>query len=150
MPNKSNKVRIQNELKRLAREGRFFAVTYDPATGNANDVDPDVDTRLVPDTNLANEIDQTFKIDSQMGRKLILKSDSWIFQLFVQFNVEVTVEFFEKDLLDPLPHLLDDKANGLEDVTLILSRTEVNHPPEQEAANGTAAKFTFEAVIGRK
>ena len=150
MPNRSNKVRIQNKLVELAQAGRFFKVTYDPVTKKANDVDDTVDTLEPPASVLANEIQQTFSIDPQMGRKRILKRDSWVFQLFCTWDREITVEFFEKDLLDPLPRLPDDKANDLEDVTLILNRTEVNHPPQQNAANGTAAKFTFEAVVGRK
>lgn len=150
MANESNRVRIQNELKRLAGIGRFFAVTYDPATGEARDVDPNTATKIPPASNLVNEITQDFRIDEDMGRRRILKRESWVFQLLLNWNEEVTVEFFEKDLLDPLPRLPDDKVNNMEDVTLILLRTQYEHPPEQNAANGTAAKFTFEAVIGRK
>ncbi len=150
MANESNRVRIQNELKRLAGVGRFFAVTYDPADGKASDVDPNTAPSIPPASNLVNEITQDFRIDDEMGRRRILKRESWVFQLLLNWNVEVTVEFFEKDLLDPLPRLPDDKVNNMEDVTLILLRTQYEHPPEQNAANGSAAKFTFEAVIGRK
>ena len=148
--NRSNKVRSQNKLIELAQAGRFFAVTYDKNTKKANDVDDTTDPVIAPASVLANEIQQNFSIDPLMGRKRILQRDSWVFQLLCTWDQEVTVEFFEKDLLDPLPRLPDDKANELEDVTLILNRTEVLHPPTQQAANGTAAKFTFEAVIGRK
>lgn len=150
MANESNRVRIQNELKRLAKVGRFFKVTYDPVTGNVSDVDPGVDPVEAPASVLANEITQNFAIDTEQGRRRILKSQSYVFQLLLQWNAEVVVEFFEKDLLDPLPRLPDDKVNNMEDVTLILARTEYEHPPEQNAGNGSAAKFTFEAVIGRK
>lgn len=150
MPNRSNKVRIQNKLITLAQAGRFFAVSYDKDTKLANPVDDTADPVIAPASVLANEIQQTFGIDPNMGRKQIGRRDSWVFQLFCSWDQEITVEFFEEDLLDPLARLNDDKANGLEDVTLILNRTEVNHPPQQNAANGTAAKFTFEAVIGRK
>lgn len=150
MSNNSNKVRIQNKLIELAQVGRFFLVTYDPDTKKANDVDSAVDIVQPPETVLSNEIQQTFGIDPRQGRKRILRRDSWVFQLICQWNDEVTVEFFEEDLLDPIPFLPDDKTLGLEDATLLLNRTEVEHPPTQNAANGTAAKFTFEAVIGRK
>ncbi len=150
MANKSNKVRIQNKLIALAKAGRFFKVTYDKNTGLANDVDPGVDTIQPPASVLANEIQQTFGIDSRHGRKQILRRDSWVFQVLVQWQSEVTVEFFEEDLLDPIPILDDDKVNNLEDATLLLNRTEVVHPPTQSSANGSQAKFTFEAVIGRK
>lgn len=150
MANRSNKIRIQNKLIELAQAGRFFAVTYDPATKKANDVDDTTDPVDPPASVLANEIRQTFDIDPHMGRKQIGRRHGWTFQLLCTWNREVTVEFFEKDLLDPLPRLNDDKANGLEDATLILGLTEVTHPPQQNAANGTAAKFTFEAIIGRK
>lgn len=150
MANNSNKVRIQNKIIALAKAGRFFKVTYDPVTGLANDVNSGTDAVQPPASALANEIQQNFSIDSQMGRKRILRRDSWVFQLLCRWDSEVTVEFFEKDLLDPLPTLPDDEALGLEDVTLLLNRTEVEHPPTQNSANGSAAKFTFEAVIGRK
>ncbi len=149
MANRSNRVRVQNELVTLAQAGKFFAVTYDKDTKLANPVDDTTDPVIAPASVLANEIQATFSIDPNMGRKRILRRDSWVFQLFCTWDQEITVEFFEDFLFDPLPRLPDDKANGLEDVTLILNRTEVNHPPQQSAANGTAAKFTFEAVVGR-
>lgn len=152
MPNTSNKVRIQNKLKELGRDGRFFKVTYNSGTGIVDDVDSLNDTVEPPKSVLANEIQQQFEIDPEMGRKKILRRRSWWFQLLLTFNAEVTLEFFEEDLLDPLPTLDDDVVTGvkLEDVTLILNRTEPEHPPEQNSGNGTAVKFTFEAVIGRK
>lgn len=150
MANRANKVRIQNKLITLAQAGKFFAVTYDKDTKLANPVDDTSDPVIAPASVLANEIQGTFSIDPNMGRKKIIRRDSWVFQLLCNWDQEITVEFFEEDLLDPLPRLNDDKVNGLEDVTLILNRTEVVHPPTQQAANGSAAKFTFEAVIGRK
>lgn len=150
MANRANKVRVQNELITLAQTGRFFAVTYDKDTKLANPVDDTADPVIAPASVLANEIQGTFSIDPNMGRKQILRRDSWVFALLCGWDQEITVEFFEEFLLDPLPRLPDDKANGLEDVTLILNRTEVIHPPTQNAANGSSAKFTFEALVGRK
>ena len=150
MANRANKVRIQNQLITLAQAGRFFAVTYDKTTKLANPVDDTSDPVIAPASVLSNEIQGTFSIDPNMGRRKILRRDSWVFQLLCNWDQEITVEFFEEDLLDPLPRLNDDKVNELEDVTLILNRTEVVHPPQQNAANGSAAKFTFEAIVGRK
>lgn len=149
MSNYSQRVRIQNHLRSLAMNGTFFVVTY--VAGQAQDIDftSDQAKKAVPKTAVANETQETYVADRNMGRRLQLQRDQWLFDLVLVFDTEVTLECFIQNLLDNPPILDRDEEKSLDPAIIRLVRTNVTHPPQQQASNGTHAILTFAVTTGR-
>lgn len=146
---KSNRTRIQNALIAAARQAEFYAVSYDPETELSPDADVTSAMLAEPATVLANETGSAFVLDARMGRRLARRRASWRFNLMLEFDREVSVEFFENSLLDGPIKLGPVPEDSLPNVIISLVSSSVTHPPRQQPASGTKAVFTFEAELGR-
>ncbi len=140
---------IQNTLIRAAQEGRFYAVSYDPDTHLAQDLDPATAAVVAPQSAMANEILSTFETDPRNGRDLVRHRTRWAFDLLVNFPCEVTAEFFEQELCRNPPRIARDAAHGIPQILLFLRQTSVIHPVAQQSSAGTVIKFAFECFLDR-
>jgi len=148
MPNRSDKIRIQNALLALIEAGPYFPVNYPPGSKIASDVDPLIDTPYPPDSAQTNEIDAGFEVDPRYGRALILDRPQWLWLAKVKFNREITAYHAEEAWQgDPL---ILPKTTDFRQATLILQRATYGHPIKQSAHNGTLIEFTFAARLGRR
>lgn len=145
----TEKTRIQNKLIALALAGDFYAVSYDPDTKLVEDIDPDTADNIVPASVHCNEIHSSFGSDNRQGRRHTLARESWTFDLMIAFNQEVTLEFFERSLIDPTILIPPDIPNDLPQVRLLLDHVTPEHPQTQEATKGTKAVFTFAILMSR-
>lgn len=144
---KTQRVRIQQELVQLGKAGTFPVVSYNPATGEPTDIDDAV--VQAPASVLANEVAVSVSPDLPMGRRRVRRRETWTFELVLDFNCEVSLELFENSLLDRVHLIKRDAPNGLAQVELFWTRTEVSHPVQQQPSAGTSARLFFEASIGR-
>lgn len=72
----------------------------------------------------------------------------WVWRLQVQFNGAVSLEEFEKTLLDPYPRVPRDPDNGLDrQVDLLLEEAEYQTPVTQQPAQGTRVVYRFTAQL---
>ena len=79
-------------------------------------------------------------------QSLVRDRVSWVFSLLTIFDGEVTAEEFEDEMLSSPPQLVRD-ADHTQQVTLNLIETLPEHPPQQEAENGSQFQFVFEATL---
>ena len=141
------KNRIHNKLVSLAQLGLFFPVEYS-VESDLMGIDG-LDTAAVAPKSI--ETNETL---SRMGISIRNRTDgrrdrqSWTWDLFLDFQEEVALEIFEKELMLQPPLLPKDDVLGLQQVTLNLVDVGYTHPPEHEATSGTQAKLTFDAVLG--
>lgn len=151
MIQQSQKIRIQNTLISRGKAGKFFAVSY-AASGQQTQIDfladPPVGT-VSPASWVCNETSSQFGIDNQYGISRVDKRTTWTFDLLLDFNQEVNAEYFEELLIREPIILPPDKANGLRQVTLRLTRDVVTHPVMQQPSAGTKLRLAFTAEVGR-
>ena len=96
----------------------------------------------------ANEISSNFSDDPRHGRSHKLQRDNWTFQLRVTFKAEVSVENFEESWQENPPILSREDTSGKQ-VTLLLTSSDINHPPQKGSSTGTIARFTILAKLSR-
>lgn len=103
---------------------------------------------LTPNLPLAtNETGSTFEVDSNYGRGFAMLRSSWQFEARLSFDREVLLEPIETSLLaNPI---LVDLQDGDKPVMLILTRSQPDHPPQQQGSGGTHVRFTFEVAFDR-
>lgn len=148
MPNRSDKIRIQNALLALIEAGPYFAVDYPAGSKIASDVDPLIDTPIVPPSAQVNELDAGFEVDTRYGRSLVLDRPQWLWLGKVKFDREVTA-YHAEELWQADPPILV-KTTDFRQATLVLQRTTYGHPIKQSAHNGTLIEFTFGVRLGRR
>lgn len=145
----SQRVRIQQALIALAKEGEFFPVSYD-GDDCPIQVNPSTDQPLAPASVHCNEVPTTvFEPDPTMGRRLAFHRQTWRFELRCRWDREVTLESFEQAISDNPPVLAADSETGLGQVRLTLVRSDPTHPTTQQPSSGTSCVFSFEAVLNR-
>lgn len=145
----SQRIRIQQALIALAKEGNFFPVSYDQDNAPIQ-VNPSTDQPLAPVSVFCNEVPTTvFEPDPTMGRKLAFHRLTWRFELRCIWDREVTLDTFEQFLADDPPVLAADSDTGLGQVRLTLVRSDPTHPITQQPSSGTSCVFSFEAVLNR-
>lgn len=142
----SLRLAVQAKLVEEAKDGCFPIVTY-ASDGSPNPIDETVLAGpLLPIT--CNETGCEFTEDENNRRGDFQQRVGWTFSLRMRFNSEVLLEMFEEVMMEDPPFI--PSANGYPSVTLRLTGTEPQHPPQQEASNGTSVEFTFEAIQGRR
>jgi len=139
----TRRTRIQNALVTLANSTDFHPVQY-ADDGTASTLDS---TTVRPGIAIANEITARYERDKRDGRSLTRTKTSWVFQLIMRFECEVSLEEFEESLQDNPPVVQDD--DGKQIALLEILGMDVIHPVQQNAENGTEAKINFEAFTGR-
>ena len=143
----TQRTRIQNAIIALIQAGEFYKVTYDEETLLADDVDDT--TQIAPEYVTANEIQATFEGDTQHTLSKKRTRATWSFQAIVRFNCQVTLELFEKALIDDPPVLAVDEANNLPQATINLTITRPIHPVNSESSAGTEVRLSFDVDQGR-
>lgn len=96
----------------------------------------------------ANEIASNFANDPRHGRSHKLERSQWTFQLRVVFKTEVSLEDFEEAWSSD-PPILSRADTSSKQVTLLLSSSEITHPPQKTSSTGTSAVFTILAKLSR-
>lgn len=141
------KERIHNKLVSLAQLGLFFPVGYD-RDSDMMGIDG-LDTATVAPKSI-----ETNETISRMGPARRNRTDgrrdrlSWTWELYLDFQEEVALEIFERELLSQPPILPRVVDQELQQVTLNLVDCGYSHPPEHESTSGTQAKLIFDAVLG--
>lgn len=137
---------VQRLLHDKAKSGRFFQTRYDK-NGMAIAIDPNVATKRQPRSIAVNELSAEFEPDVAYGRKVWQRRSTWQFELHLGFDVEVTLAFFEQDMIQPVPRV---DATDFHTYALVrLVNAEYDHPARDGSAGGTTAILTWEASIGR-
>lgn len=156
----SQRLRVQNALVDAVKDFDFAVVTYD-GDGNPSIKQQQVDTGPGGGPQLefedvttkphkpiiANEINATFEPDIDYGRDDAQRVGQWQFALRLSFDQEVVLDAFERSVNEDL--ITIPKSGSLEPVQLRLTSKEVEHPVQQQEANGTKVEFIFEALEGR-
>jgi len=108
-----------------------------PVSYNVNGFcDPVESTALIsPGTIEANEISGTLTVDRNDKRTYRQKRDKWIFNAYIEFNREVSI--------DPIVDVFTSKVQSIninaEHAFLVLEDYTVNHPTRQNQEGGTVA-----------
>ena len=139
-----DKERIQNALLTLAKQGPYYAVSYDKDTGSATANEA---TNVPPASALVNEISARFGV-AQTRERFERDWEEWVFSLHLAFNQEVTLEPFLQGLLAD-PPLVAATATQRQ-VRLLAQSLEIVHPPQQQSQTGTLAKILVEARLAPK
>ncbi len=134
----SYKLTIQNKLIDVAKTHQFFRVGYDGRSAYATD------EVITPGSIEANEISSSFG-ESEHRIKYRRERESWSWLLILMFPVEVLLETFEEGLLDTPINI--PAVDGLRGIWLEMTSADYAHPPRIDAANGTEARYNFEAKI---
>jgi hypothetical protein len=95
------------------------------------------------------EISSQFVSDTDNGRYRNRKKSSWTWQMNVAFSREVDVNSFEKSLSSPVLFIPSAETSGNGQVSFLLTRTTVTHPPRANPATGTSVTFTIEIETSR-
>ena len=76
--------------------------------------------------------------------------DLWMWELFLDFNREVSVEELENRFLEHGLVIPADEQQGTPQITVILQSAPFYHPPQFGASNGTSVRFTLMAQVHPK
>ena len=139
------RTRIQNFLRKLCKEGTYYAVSY--KDGNAEPIIEGTTEKVSPTQVSCNEISSGFQADIRMGRRQALERASWVFQVRCSFAKEVDSENFEQFVMDKVPHIPADALH--KDITIRIINAQYDHPPQQSPSNGSTIVFEFDAQVGR-
>ncbi len=123
-----NRIKVQQKLWDVANGAEYFAVTYDGA-GRPITYDPMTAPNIPPVSIRSNEVSEKFVIDNKHGQDQILKSTSWIFQLYLEWNVEVDLSLFDLFLMMHPPFIAESATE--QSVQLLVLSKDVQHPVQQ-------------------
>ena len=133
---------------RLVKEGKFYEVIYDRNTQEPAPLDVSTAETVKPASVAVNEVASVFEVDENQKRRLAQRRTLWSFQLLCKFDVEVTAEVFEGEIIDPVPFIAEGDGGP---ALVYLRRTNIiAHPPRQGALSGSQVTFEFEVEVGRK
>lgn len=141
---------LKSETRRFliaqAREGAFFRVRHE-ASGAPIEIDPQADPRVVPATNIVNEIGTSFESDRQYGRDERRRRASWQFEQHLGFNHEVDSSLFEEEMTITVPRIpRSSMHNG---AAINLSDVQYAHPTTDAGSGGSSLVLIWEVVPGR-
>lgn len=145
---------IQNALEKAAYAGPFYAVKNNQtADGSTDRVVIDDTAAVKPGSSYANELTSQWGM-ARNGAALNEERKGWKFELRVNFNQEVTLEFFELALgagilIDKATVAAKCGASFNFQVRISLVGARIQHPPRQQPATGTRAIYTFDATLSR-
>lgn len=138
--------RIHNFLLDLVEECEFYGVKYG-TDGRMLPVVTQESDRIQPKTRVTNEIQGLWQRDVNMGRVQALARGPWTWELILQFDQEITGEFFEKFVAEKVPWIPKDEEH--KPVMIELQRAEYEHPPKQSPSNGTKVSYFFHCTVSR-
>lgn len=141
MPNTINKVRVHQALIQTVKAGAFYAMTYDPQTDEALDIDEAVAAPIAPSSVKANELQADVELSQRQRQRFTLERARWTWLVRTKFSCEVTAWRFEEALMLDPPCLPVDSSQR--QVQMILQRIEYTHPPTNQAHSGSEIDFYF-------
>jgi len=95
-----------------------------------------------------NEVRGAFGIDTEYGREFRQERQGWAWLLIIRFDTEVTLERFEKSLLENPLFLAQDPSDDRDHaVHILLEDASYEHPPRGGASNGTQVTYRFVAQL---
>lgn len=145
------KTLVQNALETKAKNAKFYRVTYDE---NGASVDNDPSKEVKPSSNLSNEVSSVWGLDKLDGRQVAEVRAPWRFEHFLEFPVEVTLEFYEAVMQAGIVLSREEvkaATGGAHDVQIRLGLLScgVQHPPRGQSQYGTKVKYLVIATLGR-
>ncbi len=145
MPAVTQRVRVQTLIIDTIRAANFHEIKYND---DHTPIEIDILTAdVVPPASVkSNEIQSIFEPDTAYGDGWRTKRSGWTFEALVEFDVEVTLERFERAMMQTPLKLAPDAANGLEAVIIAMTQTNVSHPVTQQPETGTQVRFVFEVI----
>lgn len=142
----TNQKRIFDELIQRVLDAQFPLITYNNASGDLEVIEG---THQKPMSRVANEVRSAYTGHPKVQRRRDFQERAgWSWQLILQFHREVSLELFERALMDQPIFLKEDYGNELESVRLRMVDTVYDHPTEQQPSNGTKATYQFVAEVG--
>ena len=136
----TNRERIQNKLIDLAEAGPFYGVSYESRRPIVS-LQADTTPIHIKALETGSEFDQP-----DLNRQSFIRERSnWTWELRLQFKTEVNLEAFEELIAAEPPVLLS--TSSLRQVTLLLEKSDPEHPVQQQASQGTQVVYTFEAHL---
>lgn len=103
-----------------------------------------------PKSITVNEIRETYRPASRNRRTQTFERDQWIWQLFLDFDQEVSIEQFVEKMTDRGLVIPADPVSGSLQVTVTMQIAPIRHPPHRGASNGTSVNFTLNAQVHPK
>jgi hypothetical protein len=76
--------------------------------------------------------------------------DQWVWELYLRFEREVSLEDFENRFLDRGLVIPADAQRGTSQVNVTLASAPFYHPPQSQPSNGTSVRFTLIASVHPK
>jgi hypothetical protein len=140
----TNKKRILDELCARILAAQFPWIRFD-ATGCA----VLEGTHQAPMSHVSNDVRSGFTRRPKVNRRREFQErELWTYELILQFHRPVSLELFERDLMNDPIVLPEDLLNGLETVRMRMAEAKYEHPTEQQPSNGTKATYQLVAEVG--
>lgn len=131
---------IHAALRQCASDAAFPQVSYPAGARNTSD-----SVFLQPKTILAKPLSSTWATPELNRQRYFLERATWLWELRLDFDREVSTEEFEDSLTNALLRI--PRTESKPQVDLILEECEYRHPPEQQPAGGTSAVYRIRAEI---
>jgi hypothetical protein len=103
-----------------------------------------------PKSITVHEVRESFRPASRNRRTQTFERDQWLWQLFLDFDQEVSIEQFVEKMLARGLVIPADPVSGTLQVTVTMQSAPIRHPPHRGASNGTSVNFTLNAQVHPK
>lgn len=146
------KLKIHAAIVQAVSEATFpqisFAVVGDSASPVMDVLD---DTQaLAPRSITVYEARSTFRPASRNRRTMTYERDQWLWNLFMDFDREVSLEDFENRILERGLVIPADPVSGNLQVTVTLQSVPIRNPPQRGASGGTSVNYLLVAQVHPK
>jgi hypothetical protein len=142
---------IYEAIVALVNASTFVPVVYSNVGGPALERSAlDESQAVAPKSCVLNEIRATYREAKRNRRAQTYERDQWVWELFLDFDREVSLEDFENRFLDRGLVIPADPQRGTSQVNVTLASAPFYHPPQSQASNGTYVRFTLIASVHPK
>lgn len=131
---------IHAALRQAVLAGTFPQVTYPAGARNTSD-----SVFLQPKTILAKPLSSTWSTPERNRQRDFRERATWLWELTVAFDREVSLEAFELDITNTLLRLVRTATQP--QVDLIFEEAQYTSPPEQQPAGGTMVVYRVRAEL---
>ena len=144
--------KIHAAIVNAVAECSFPVVVYSLAGDSRELVLEDVDESqaVARKSRTVHEVRETYRPASRNRRTQTFERDQWFWQLFLDFDQEVSIEQFVDKVLDRGIVIPADPVSGSLQVTVTMQVAPIRHPPHRGASNGTSVNFTLNAQVHPK
>lgn len=134
--------RIHFALRKAAKAELFLLVKY-PHNCRVTDAQG-----IKATTILINELSSSFTTPQLNRLTYRREKAAWVWELILHFDQAVSLEAFERSLVESPPVVARDPGIGLDQqVILLLEDVEYRHPPTQDPSSGTRVRYRFTALL---